>query len=87
MKTFKLEIITPEQSFPSRDIVAVDVPAAEGRLTVLPGHAPLVCTLTAGNVSLRNTDDTKETLSIGSGTMTVNKAVVTLLVRKATAPS
>ncbi len=43
-----LEIVTPERLLLSRPVDMVVVPAAEGELGVLPGHAPMVVLLRGG---------------------------------------
>ena len=80
-----LEIITPSEPTPPRDVVSVDVPAADGRLAVQPGHAPLVCSLASGQVHIRTEDGAVRTWSIGPGTMTFSCDAVSMLVRSATA--
>lgn len=87
MKTFVLEIVTPEASFPQKTVVSADVEAVAGRLTVLSGHAPLICSLLAGETRLRLEDDTEETWMTGPGTMTVSHNAVTLLVKSSTISS
>ena len=43
-----LEIVTPERLLLSRAVDMVVVPAAEGELGVLPGHAPMIALLRGG---------------------------------------
>ena|SRR5688572_25288274 len=52
-KTFKLEIVTPERLVFSEDIVSLVVPAEEGYLGVLAGHAPLLAALKPGEIRIR----------------------------------
>jgi len=87
MNTFSLEIITPEASFPLKDLFAADVPGADGRLTILSGHAALICSLSAGETRLRLEDNTAETWMTGPGTLTVSHDAATLLVTSATRSS
>lgn len=97
MRTFTLEIVTPERSFPARQVVFLDVPGVVGRLTVLPGHEPFICALTAGPVHLRavaalagndgkEPGVTHETWHIKRGTLSVEANRTTLLVRGAVPP-
>ena len=47
--TFKLNIVTPSKRLVADgDLKEVFVPAHRGELNILPGHAPLVSTLTEG---------------------------------------
>lgn len=52
-KTFRLEIVTPERLVLSEEVSSLVVPAEEGYLGVLAGHAPLLCTLKAGELRIR----------------------------------
>lgn len=71
MKSFSLEIITPDRHVPPRDVTALNVPAEHGRLTVLAGHAPLLCGLRDGSVTFVTPGDSRETVSIGEGILIV----------------
>ena len=53
MRSFKMEIVTPDRHYPERDVTFLDVPAEQGRLTVLAGHEPLICGLCDGLLRLR----------------------------------
>jgi len=52
-KTFRLEIVTPERTVFSEDVVSLVAPAERGYLGVLAGHAPLLCTLKPGEIRIR----------------------------------
>ncbi|MBI5367187.1 MAG: F0F1 ATP synthase subunit epsilon [Planctomycetes bacterium] len=52
--TFQLEIVTPERSVWSLPVTSVMVPAHTGYLGILAGHAPLLCTLTTGEVKIHS---------------------------------
>ncbi len=47
-----LEIVSPERLLISRPVEMVVVPAEEGDLGVLPGHAPMIVTLRGGFATL-----------------------------------
>ena len=86
MNTFKLEIVTPDGSIPVRDVLALDVPAEEGRLTVLADHAPLVCWVTDGTAGITDSEGSEENWTIRRGTLRVTPDLVTLLVQSAEPP-
>ncbi len=52
-KKFKVEIVTPEKVVFSEEAESLVVPAERGYLGVLAGHAPLLCTLQPGEISIR----------------------------------
>lgn len=87
MKTFLLRIVSPESNQPDREVTLVDVPAQEGRLTVLAGHERFICSLRSGSVKILPTSGEKEQWSIEGGTMAVEPERVTLLVRSAISPT
>jgi len=49
--TFLLEVVTPEQMLVSERVNEAQIPAANGYLGILPGHAPLLAELGAGELS------------------------------------
>lgn len=49
----KLEIVTPEKIAYSEEADQVTLPTAEGEITVLPGHIPLVSQLLPGELTLK----------------------------------
>ena len=49
MKTFKLEIVTPEKTVVSEDVESLVVPAQDGYLGVLAGHEPWTVLLKKGD--------------------------------------
>lgn len=52
-RKFRVEIVTPERVVFSEDAESLVVPAEEGYLGVLAGHAPLLCALRPGEIRLR----------------------------------
>ena len=51
--TLLLEIVTPDHSLVTANVDEVVAPAAEGYLGVLPGHTPLLATLSTGQLWYR----------------------------------
>ena len=67
-----LEIVTAERLVYSGPVRLVSAPGVEGRLGILPGHAPLLASLAPGQLRLRPTDEEEEiSLAIGGGFMEV----------------
>ena len=50
--TFHLELVTPESVLLDRRVAAVTLPASEGMMQVLPGHAPLILAIRPGVVEI-----------------------------------
>ena len=52
-KHLRLEFVTPERAIAHDDVDEVELPGEEGYFGVLPGHAPLLAALTAGEMWYR----------------------------------
>jgi F-type H+-transporting ATPase subunit epsilon len=65
-KQLRLSIVTPENVSWEGDIDSLIVPAADGQLGVLPGHAPLLAQLLAGVLQMRTGEETK-VLAVSGG--------------------
>jgi len=51
--TFQLEIVTPEKMVVRDHAESIQIPGLNGQLGVLPGHAPLITELGAGEIAYR----------------------------------
>jgi F-type H+-transporting ATPase subunit epsilon len=51
--SIELIIVTPERQLLRESVVEVTLPGADGRLGVLPGHAPLITELGIGELTYR----------------------------------
>ena len=79
----KLKIILPEASVPPRIIKGIDVPASDGRLTVLAGHQPLIAALVAGTAVVTTADGSRENWRLSAGALQVEGDTAILLVTEA----
>ena len=52
--SFQLEIVTPEKLVVKDSAEEAQIPATTGYIGVLPGHAPLITELGAGEISYRS---------------------------------
>jgi F-type H+-transporting ATPase subunit epsilon len=59
-------IVTQERTVFSGDVLSVSLPGTEGRMGILPHHAPLLTTLGFGEVIVRTEDD-EQFFAIGGG--------------------
>ncbi|MDI9348551.1 MAG: ATP synthase F1 subunit epsilon [Candidatus Symbiobacter sp.] len=50
--SFHLELVTPEKIVFNRRVAAVTLPASEGVMQILPGHAPVILALRPGVVDI-----------------------------------
>lgn len=54
-ETFELEIVTPERLVVKETVEEAQIPAKNGYIGVLPGHAPLITELSVGEISFQVT--------------------------------
>lgn len=79
-----LEIATAERLVYSGPVTIVSAPATDGRVGILPGHAPLLTTLRPGELRLRpSADDEEISIAIGGGFLEVSNNHVIVLARSA----
>lgn len=76
--TFELEIVTPDKLLVRERVEQVQVPGKTGELGILPGHAPLITTLTIGEISYRQGTNTHY-LAVAWGFAEVLPQKVTIL--------
>jgi len=78
-----LEIVSPEKLLLSRDVDMVVIPASEGDMGVLEGHAPMMVTLRGGVVSLYDGDRVTDTLFVAGGFAEITPERCTVLAGEA----
>jgi F-type H+-transporting ATPase subunit epsilon len=78
-----LEIVSPEKLLLSRDVDMVVIPAAEGDMGVLEGHAPMLVILRGGVVSLYEGDQITDSLFVAGGFAEVTPERCTVLAGEA----
>lgn len=61
------DIVTQERMVFSGEVKSVSLPGSEGRLGILPNHAPLLTTLDYGEVIVRPVDGGEEYFAVGGG--------------------
>ena len=76
------DLVSPERLLLSRQVDMVTVPGTEGYMGVMAGHAPLVSTLRAGLIDMR--EDGQDTrFFIRGGFAEINAAKITVLAEEA----
>lgn len=78
MKTFTLEITTPERVVYRDDVVSVTLPTMSGEITVLADHLPVVTVLKAGELVIRK-DGTATPYAVSGGFMQVDGQKLSIL--------
>ena len=85
-KSFRLTIVTRERKIVETEAVEAVLPASEGEIGVLPGHAPLLATLRVGIMRYRN-DGRAERLVLSWGFAEVLPDRVIVMAETARLPS
>ena len=80
--TIQLEIVTPERLVVNEAVDYIEIPGKTGYLGVLPGHAPLISELAAGELSYRTGNQTKR-VAVAWGFAEVLQTKVTVLAETA----
>ncbi|MGG5890447.1 ATP synthase F1 subunit epsilon [Falsiroseomonas sp. HC035] len=79
MATFQFELVSPEKLLLSRAVEMAVLPAAEGEMGVLPGHAPMIVTLRGGIIAVTEGGQVTERLFVGGGFAEVTPERCTVL--------
>lgn len=84
MATFELELVSPEKLLLSRAVEMAVIPAAEGEMGVLPGHAPMIVALRGGVISVTENGQVTDRLFVAGGFAEVTPERCTVLADEAT---
>jgi F-type H+-transporting ATPase subunit epsilon len=82
----KLLLVTPARKVLEETCDSVSLPAAEGYVTILPAHAPLIATLGTGVLTAKS-GGRSSSLAISGGFFEVSDDRVTVLADEAVEPS
>lgn len=81
-ETFKFELVSPERVLMSEDVAQVIVNGTDGQFTVLPGHSPLISTLTPGFLEV-TAKGRMQRIYVRGGFAEVDPTSLTILAEKA----
>ncbi len=82
--TFQLELVSPEKLLLARQVEMVTIPATEGEMGVLPGHAPMIVALRGGVILVRENGADTERLFAPGGFAEVSPGRCTVLADEVT---
>lgn len=86
MRTFHLEILTPEKPFYIGECVSLVIPISDGMLGIMAGHPPLTAAIHNGCVSYTLPDGTKTECAVSRGMLNVDANGARLLCDYAALP-
>lgn len=73
-----LDILTPEKKLFEGEVKSVKFPGTNGEFEILNNHAPIISTLTKGEIRVLNIKNKKEKFNINGGVIEIqnNKIIV-----------
>jgi len=74
-----LEIVTPEKSLYSGEVVLVQLPGKDGSFEILKNHAPIVSTLEKGTIKLSPVEGDDVFFEVNGGVVECKKNVISVL--------
>jgi F-type H+-transporting ATPase subunit epsilon len=83
--TFKFELVSPERLLVSEEVQHVVIPGAEGEMTVMAAHAPVMTTVKPGVVTVRDAAGNDERYVVFGGFADILPDACTLLAESAVA--
>ncbi|MGN6144919.1 MAG: F0F1 ATP synthase subunit epsilon [Mesorhizobium sp.] len=84
-QSFQFELVSPERLLVSDQVESVIIPGAEGEMTVMASHAPVMTTIKPGVVTLKSASGTEERYVVFGGFADVLPSGCTLLAESAVA--
>ncbi|RLP26057.1 F0F1 ATP synthase subunit epsilon [Mesorhizobium sp. YM1C-6-2] len=85
MASFKFELVSPERLLVSEEVESVVIPGAEGEMTVLANHAPVMTTIKPGVVTVKTAAGATERYCVFGGFADILPDGCTLLAESAVA--
>lgn len=82
-KTFKFELVSPEQLLISGNATQVVVPGSEGAFAILPGHAPVMSTLKPGVLDVTMDGEAERRIFVRGGFAEAGPDSLTVLAEQA----
>ena len=84
-EAFKFELVSPERLLVSEQVESVVIPGAEGEMTVMAHHAPVMTTIQPGVVTVKATSGQEERYVVFGGFADILSTGCTLLAESAVA--
>lgn len=79
----KVIIVSPENTVYQGEATSITLPGASGEFEVLDNHAPIISSLQAGNITIKDSDGEK-TIGVLSGFVEVANNEVSICVEQST---
>ncbi len=86
MKTFKLEVLSPDRAFYIGDAVSVTVPLDDGLYGIMADHSPLTAAIVPGECVITKPDGERIVCAVSQGMVDADSSGVKLLCESALSP-
>ena len=83
-ETMQFDLVSPERRLASMQVTSVQIPGADGDMTAMQGHAPLITTLRPGVLSVEGPEGSSEYVVTG-GFAEITAEGVTVLAERSLA--
>lgn len=80
--TMQFDLVSPERRLVSGPVTSVQIPGAEGDLTAMPKHAPLITTLRPGILTVHG-EDGRDDYAVTGGFAEITADATTVLAERA----
>jgi F-type H+-transporting ATPase subunit epsilon len=77
--TLRVRVVSPDRVVFEGEASALVAPAWDGLVGILPGHAPMLALIGAGELAVDRPSGGSETFHVAGGVLKVEKDLVTLL--------
>ena len=74
-----LDILTPEKLLFQGDVKSIKLPGTNGEFEILNNHAPIISTLSKGDIYITDTENKKQNFSINGGVIEMQKNKIIVL--------
>ncbi len=81
--TMQFDLVSPEKRLASLEATQVQIPAAEGDMTAMPDHAPVITTLRPGLVKVTGADGSVTQFAVTGGFAEINGESTSVLAERA----
>ncbi len=81
--TMQFDLVSPEKRLASLEATQVQIPAAEGDMTAMPEHAPVITTLRPGLVTVTGADGAETRYAVTGGFAEINAEATSVLAERA----
>ena len=79
--TMQFDLVSPERSLLSTQVKSVQIPGADGDLTAMPNHAPLITTLRPGVLTVETADGGTKQFVVTGGFAEIGESLSVLAER------